>query len=365
MKAIILAGGFGTRLRPLSCTRPKLLFPVANKPLIDWTLENLSKGDVDEVILAVNYMADILEGYIGEEKYGMKISYSHEEKPLGTAGPLANAKQLLDKNDPFFVLNGDIISEVDYNKVYKEHEGSGGDLTIVLHEVEDPSRFGVAELDNNGKIHRFVEKPSPEEEVGKLVNAGIYVVEPSVIDIIEPGKKVSIEREVFPVVANRGKLYGSVYNGIWVDIGTPDDYLSATHSILALNAGSKNHLGGKTKVDPTATVVQPTAVGSNVRIGAHAHIGPHTAIGDNVTVGRGARIERSVIFKGAQIGNFSSIEGAIIGESATIGRWARIMQKVIVADHAIIRDNITLIEGVKVCHYKEVKESVLTPQTIM
>ncbi len=365
MKAIILAGGFGTRLRPLSCTRPKLMFPVANKPVIDWTLENLSRGKVDEVILAVNYMADILERHVGETRYGMKISYSHEATPLGTAGPLKNARHLLDKKEPFFVLNGDIISEVDYNAVYKEHVSNGGDLTIVLHEVDDPSRFGVAELDNDKRILRFVEKPSPEEEVGKLVNAGIYVVEPSIVDIIEPEKKVSIEREVFPVIANRGKLYGSFYDGIWVDIGTPDDYLSATHSILDLDDGDKDRLGENTEIDPTATIVQPTVVGSNVKIGAHAHIGSHTAIGDNVSVGRGTRIEGSVIFKEAQIGNFSSIEGAIVGESATIGRWARIMQNVIVADYAIIRDNITLVEGVKVCHYKEVKESVLTPSTIM
>lgn len=365
MKALILAGGFGTRLRPLSCTRPKLMFPIANRPVIDWTLENLSKGDVDEVVLAVNYMADILERHIGETKYGMKIAYSHEIKPLGTAGPLRNAKDLLDGKDPFFVLNGDIISEVDYDTIYSEHVKNGGDLTIALHKEEDPSRFGVAELDDNKRILRFIEKPSPEEEVSKLVNAGIYVVEPNVIDMIEPGKKVSIEREIFPTLVNRGKLYGSEYDGVWVDIGTPDDYLVANKDLLDLKAGGKNRTGEDTEIDQTATVIPPTVIGSNVKIGDDSHIGPYTAIGDDVTIGRGTRIEDSVVFKGAQIDNFSSIEGAIIGESAIIGRWARIMQKAIVADHAIISDNITLVEGVKVCHYKEVKESILVPSTIM
>ncbi len=364
MKAIILAGGFGTRLRPLSCTRPKLLFPVADRPVVDWTLENLSNGDVDEVILAVNYMADVLERYLGEKRFGMKITYSHEAKPLGTAGPLRNAKHLLGEKDPFFVLNGDIISEVDYNLVHKEHVENGGDLTIVLHKEEDPSRFGVVELDNENRILKFVEKPGADQELGKLVNAGIYVVEPRVIDMIDPGRNVSIEREIFPVLANRGRLYGSKYDGIWIDIGTPEDYLSANYSILGLKGG-EDPRGENAQIDPTATILQPTAVGSNVRIGAHAHIGPRTSIGDNAVIGEGARIEGSVIFNGAQIDNFSSIEGAIIGESAIIGRWARIMRNVIVADHAIIDDNVTLIEGVKVCHYKEVKESILTPSNIM
>jgi NDP-sugar pyrophosphorylase family protein len=334
MKALILAGGFGTRLRPLSCTRPKLMFPIANRPVIDWT-------------------------------YGMKIKYSHEIKPLGTAGPLKNAKDLLDGKEPFFVLNGDIISEVDYNVIYDEHVKNGGDLTIALHKEEDPSRFGVAELDRKNRILRFIEKPGPEEEVSKLVNAGIYVVEPNVIDMIESGKKVSIEREIFPTLVNRGKLYGSEYEGVWVDIGTPDDYLAANKDLLDLKAGGKNRTGEDTEIDETAKIIHPTIIGSNVKIGDDSYIGPYTAIGDDVTIGRGARIEDSVVFRGAQIDNFSSIEGAIIGESAIIGRWARIMKKAIVADHAIISDNITLVEGVKVCHYKEVKESILAPSTIM
>jgi len=364
MKAIILAGGFGTRLRPLSCTRPKLLFPVADRPVIDWTLENLSKGDVDEVILAVNYMADALERYIGEERFGMKITYSYETKPLGTAGPLRNAKHLLGDKDPFFVLNGDIISKVDYNLVHREHIENGGDLTIVLHMEEDPSRFGVVELDGENRILKFVEKPSPDQELGKLVNAGIYVVEPKVIEMIDPGKNVSIEREIFPVLANRGRLYGSKYDGVWIDIGTPEDYLAANYSILGLK-GLEDPRGENVQIDPTATILQPTAIGSNVRIGSDAHIGPRTSIGDNVSVGKGTRIEGSVIFNGAQIDDFSSIEGAIVGEGAIIGRWARIMRNVIVADHAIIDDNVTLIEGVKICHYKEVKESILTSSNIM
>jgi len=364
MKAIILAGGFGTRLRPLSCTRPKLMFPIGNRPVIDWTLRNLSEGGIDEVILAVNYMADVLQRYIGQERYGMKIFYSHEVKPLGTAGPLRNARSLLSEEEPFFVLNGDIISEVDYSSVYQDHVEKGGDLTIVLREVENPSRFGVVELDKESRILRFVEKPAQEEGIGTLVNAGIYVVEPSVIDMIEPGTKTSIEREIFPILAERGSLYGSEYEGIWVDIGTPDDYLFANREILDLKA-QEEEVGEDAEVDPTATIVHPTIIGSNVKIGAHARIGPYTAVGDEVDVGKGTRIEESVILKGAQIDDFSSIEGAIIGESTLIGRWTKIMRGVIVADHAIIGDNITLIEGVKVCHYKEVNDSILTPSTIM
>jgi len=278
---------------------------------------------------------------------------------------LRNAKHLLDNDEPFFVLNGDIISEVDCKAVYEEHLRNGRDLTIVLHREEDPSRFGVAELDKKNRILRFIEKPGPEEEVSKLVNAGIYVVEPGIVDMIEPGKKVSLEREIFPALVNRGRLYGSEYDGVWVDIGTPDDYLIANKDILSLKVEEDKLQGEGIEIDPTAKVIHPTTIGTNVTIGADSRIGPYTAIGDDVTVGRGTRIESSVIFKGAQIDNFSSIEGAIIGESAVIGRWARIMQKAIVADYATIDDNITLIEGVKVCHYKEVKESVLTPSSVM
>jgi mannose-1-phosphate guanylyltransferase len=362
LKAIILAGGFGTRLRPLSCTRPKQLFPVANRPLLDWTLEGLAKHGVGEVVLAVNYMAEALERHYGKEKYGISIRYSREERPLGTAGPLKKAENLL-RDGPFLVLNGDVIAEVEYSAMLENHRRTGALATILLHEVEDASRYGVVEIDEDDRILRFVEKPKPEEAPSNMINAGAYVVDPTVLERIPvQSRRVMVEKEVFPRLAEEGVLFGFKSTGLWIDIGKPADYLKANHALLE-RIGEK--VGDDAKIDGSVEIEPPVVIGSRVRIGRNSHVGPYTAVGDDVEIGEGTRIESSTIFAGALIDNFSSLRSAIIGEGAMIGKWVKIEEQTIVGDHAEIHDNLTVTKFTMVCPSKEVETSILEPRVVM
>jgi mannose-1-phosphate guanylyltransferase len=365
VKALILAGGFGTRLRPLTCTRPKLMFPVANRPLLDWIIEQLSKNGVTTVILAVNYMADVFSRYFGKSRYGMKILYSREAKPLGTGGPIKKAESLLNQDEgPFFVLNGDILSTIDYRALYKAHLDAKARATVALHDVEDPSRFGVVELNEKNQILRFVEKPKSEEAPSHLINAGVYVLDYSVLDVIPDGKEVSIEREVFPILAETKELFGYRFGSLWVDIGKPHDYILANKVMLDMIA-AQNHVERGSRVSKKAKIIPPVAIAKGTVVEADAVVGPYASLGEGAVIKRGSRVENSVLFPNAWVDCSASIKNAIVGEGAIIGSWVKIETDCIVGDHAIIDDNVTLTCNVKVCPSKNVSESVLQPSIVL
>ena len=234
MKALILAGGLGTRLRPLSCTRPKTLFPIVNKPLLQWIFERLAKNNVEEAILAVNRQTEF---YIKQQripKCGLSVKYSIDppKMPLGTAGPIKKAERLIGQSEPFLVLNGDIFADLNYKEILANHRERKALATIALYEVKDPSRYGVAEIAENCRITRFIEKPQKGTAPTNLINAGIYVLSPKVFQYIPQGKAVSMEREVFPKLAEKGELYGHVFKGLWIDIGKPEEYLQTNKILL-------------------------------------------------------------------------------------------------------------------------------------
>ena len=364
MKAIVLGGGFGTRLRPLSCTRPKLLFPVANRPLLDWTLERLAKSGIEEVVLAVNYMAEAFVRRYGNSTYGMKITYSKEARPLRTGGPIKKAEKLVGRGGPFLVLNGDILTNMDYAELLKKHKEKKATATIALCRVEDPSRYGIAELTKNNRIRKFVEKPDRRKAPGNLANAGIYVLEPELFDYIPGGRPVSIENEVFPKLAEEGKIYGHSFNGLWVDIGEPADYLKANWLLLD-TVVKKSQLEKDVIVGNETEIEAPSAVGEGATIGEASKIGSLTAVGDHSVVGKGVRIENSIVFARTRISDFASIKGAIIGEGTVIGKRVEIEDGCLVGDHAVIEDNVRLTRGVSVCPFRTVTESVLTPKCLM
>ena len=362
MKAVILAGGFGTRLRPLSCTRPKLLFPIGNKPLLDWTLKNLAESNVKEVILAVNYMAEAFIHRYGNTAYKMKLHYSRETVPLGTGGPIKKAEDTIGHDEPFLVLNGDIFTTINYAEVVKSHKENDAVASIMLYEVEDPSRYGTVELAKSNRVVRFVEKPPKSKAPSNLVNAGIYVLEPEIFDYIPEGKRVSIEREVFPKLAVKKKLYAYDFEGLWIDIGKHEDFLHANRLLLDSEV---KRLSKRKPKETSGEIENPVVIGKNVKIEEKSKIGPYAAIGDDVSLGKGVRIENSIIFPNAIISDFSSIRGAIIGEGAILGKWVKIEDNCIVGDYAMISDNVTLTQGVTVCPSKEVTESVLAPTNLM
>lgn len=364
MKAVIIAGGFGTRLRPLSCTRPKHLFPIGGKPLLDWTLERLAKNGTDEVVFAVNYLFQAFVKRYGESAYGMKLHYSREARPLGTGGCVKNAEKIIGHNEPFLLLNGDILSNVDYAKLYAEHKKNGATATMTLHKVDDPTRYGVVELAQKNCIKRFVEKPERGRAPSNLINAGVYALSPEIFDYISDKKPISIEREVFPLLVQDNKLFGYESEGLWIDIGEPADYLKGNRLLLDAEL-KKGNIAGSVELESDIEISNPVVIGEHASIGEKSKIGPHVAIGENADIGRGVCIENSIIFPGTVISDFSSLKGAIIGEDAIIGKWVRIEDNCIVGDHAMINDNVMLTRGVTVCPQKEVTESVLSPKCLM
>jgi NDP-sugar pyrophosphorylase family protein len=357
LKALILAGGKGTRLRPLSCTRPKLLFPILNKPLLDWTLESLAETGVEGVTLAIKYMAEAFTQRYGKTKYGMKISYSKEKQPMHTGGAIKYAEPLIGHEEPFLVLNGDIFSRINYKQLLKRHEQTNALATVALYRVEDPSRYGTVKLTKKNQITQFVEKAPRGKALSNLINAGIYVLNPKIFRYIPEGRPVSIEREVFPKLAEEGSLFGYEFKEVWMDIGKPRDYLKANQTLLD-SEENKRALGKDVKFGEKATLNDPVMVDSGVEIGSKSKIGPYAIIGRDVVLGMGVRLENSVVFADAVISDNASVKGALIGEGANIGKGAKISEGCVIGDYVTIKDNITVSNGVTICPSKDVTENV-------
>lgn len=299
MKAVILAGGLGTRLRPLTYSIPKSLVPIAGKPLIRRVIDTLPSS-FDTVILAVSYMKDALEDYFQVEPCGRKVILVNESSPMGTGGALTNVAQHIDGT--FVVMNGDCVSSLDIKAMVRGHRETGGIGTLALWEVDDPSAFGVVEIAQNMRIIDFQEKPSRAEARSNLINAGVYVFEPEILDYIGKGQ-VSIEREVFPRVLEYG-LFGHRFEGFWVDCGTLKNTLVAQREML-----DRESPPALSNVD--CQQIPPNLIQSKEMKGCH--IGPNVCIEPDVRIGEGARVDNALIMKGASIGANCRITGSIIG----------------------------------------------------
>jgi len=361
LKTLILAGGFGTRLRPLSCTRPKSLFPILNKPLLEWTFERLAKNRINEAILAVNYQTEAAIKQHRIPKHGVHTTYSRDplRKPLGTGGPIKKAEKHIGHDKPFLVLNGDIFADVNYTELLKMHEEKNAVATIAVHKVEDPSRYGVAELAKDNHIKNFIEKPPKESAPSNLINAGAYILSPHIFDYLPKNRAVSMEREIFPKLVEEKALYGHVYEGLWIDIGKPEDYLQINKTLL------DSFVTKQTFRDRSKTGIKnPVAFDKGVSIGEKSVIGPYAVLGGGVIVGDNVHIQDSIILSGTVVSDNSTVNGAIIGDGVIIGRGAKIKKGCILGDHVKIGDNVTLAEGVSICPAKEISESVLTLRNI-
>ena len=350
MKALILAGGFATRLRPLSCARPKTLFPIVNKPLLQWIFEGLAEDGVTEAILAVNALTQFHIRQQKPPKCGLKVRFSIDppKKPLGTGGPIKKAEKLIGHDEPFIVLNGDIFADIDYKKLIETHKRNNAIATMALCSVKDPCSFGVVELQGD-VIKRFVEKPPKGQEPSNLINAGAYVLSPEIFNYIPESRAVSIEREVFPKLVEAKKLAGCCINGLWMDIGKPQEYLQANKTVLDAIGSTIE----KPKPDGFK-VSHPVALDPSISIGEKSIIGPYAIIGKNVKVGKNVTISNSVIFPDVEIHDGATIEGAIVGEGVFIGKNVRLEKGSIIGDQSKIRDNVNLQEGQAVCPAKEI-----------
>jgi len=357
MKAIVLAGGYATRLRPISYALPKLLFPVLGKPMISWTLDLLDNIGVDEVVLGVNYLADSLRAEVGSKYKGMEIRYSLEDVPLGTAGPLKLASTKIRLDETFIAMNGDVIADVDLAKMLNHHKQTNASVTDALHEVKDPSRFGVVQLDDMGRVIRFVEKPKTREAPSRLVNAGIYVIEPEVLQMIPDTRKVSLEREIFTLLARDGKLIGFPFSGYWFDIGDLSEYQKANFALLQERAQGPLR-EEDASVAANATIRAPVFLGEATKVESKATVGPCVIAAKNALIESGARVSNSILFDGVTIGEESIVSGAILASNVKIGRKVRIERGSIVSPYVQINDGVKVGRNAKIHPYKEIDSNI-------
>lgn len=323
MQAVLIAGGLGTRLRPLTLTRPKALLPLLNRPMILHLLDRMP-AFVDEVLVAANYRTEQLRAFFATEDVGRKVTVVREKRPLGTGGCLRNLAGRL--SGTFLAFNGDVISSLPVADLVDAHRRAGGVGTIALWEVEDPSAYGVVSMDGD-RITRFVEKPPKEEAPSKLANAGAYVLEPEALAAIPEGV-ASLERDAFPALVKKG-LHGFRFTGYWADAGTLEHFLRATEILLRAQGSEVNRLA---KVLPSARITKPVAVAADAVV--DGDLGPAAVVGARSVLGN-ARVVHSVLLDRVAVGDGASVSGSILGEGAIVGPRATVKDSV-VADGAVV-----------------------------
>jgi mannose-1-phosphate guanylyltransferase len=342
LQALILAGGEGTRLRPLTQTIPKPVIPLAGQPFISYMLEWLRGHGVDDAVLACGFMADGVRAVLGDGgALGVRLRYIEEPAPLGTGGALKFAEELLD--DRFLMLNGDVLTDIDVTALLEQHARTHATATLALYPVDDPSAYGLVRLNDDRSVSEFLEKPSPEQIDTNLINAGAYVLERRVLDSMPPaGTNVSIERDVFPTLVGHG-LYGYAASGYWLDIGTPDRYLQATFDILdgsvRTEVGSAIAAAGGV-LSPGAAVdgevIAPALIGRDATVAAGATVGPYAVIGAGTSVADGATVTRAVVLSDARIGERTTVTGSIVGTDVQIGSGSTVSDEAVIGAGAKI-----------------------------
>ena len=337
MQALILAGGEGTRLRPLTLTVPKPVVPLANRPFVSYMLDWLRGHGFDDVVMSCGFLAEGVRQVLGDGRIdGITVRYVDEPEPLGTAGAVKLAEPML--GERFAVLNGDVLTDLDLSALREFHEQRRATATLGLFPVEDPSTYGVVVTDETGQVEAFVEKPAPGTAPSNHINAGMYVLEHEVLDRIDPGRAVSFEREVFPSLVDAG-LHAMPLDGYWMDIGTPSRYLAATRDILRGDV--------RTPVSPSATggATPPVLVGEGCEIAADARLGPDATLGDGARVGAGAEVRSSALHDRVVAEDGCVVLDSIVGAGARIGAGARLEAETIVGEGALVRAGTVLRGG--------------------
>ena len=335
MQALVLAGGEGTRLRPLTYTTPKPVMPLAGRPFLTFMLDWAQAHGVDEVILSCGFLSNAVKLVLGDIYDGMRLRYVIEQEPLGTAGPvrLAHDEGLLEER--LFVLNGDVLTDIDLTAELEQHERLGARATLALHPVDDTSSYGVVPTAEDGTVAAFIEKGEGEPPTNRI-NAGAYVIEREVVERIPAGRAVSFEREVFPALVGEG-LYGYAAAGYWIDIGTPERYLEATWDLLAGRVGST-----LSPRDETGSLVSENCLLSG------AHVGPQSVLGRHCSVGTDARVERSVLHERVHVGADAAVVESVLAERVRVGERARVGPGAMVGAGAVIPPDTVLPAGARV-----------------
>lgn len=351
MQAIVLVGGEGTRLRPLTYGTPKPMVPIMNVPFLARTLERLYAAEIRDVILAAGYMPQAIVDYFGDgSQLDMRVTYVIEEKPLGTAGAIKNVEPHI--TGPFFVLNGDILTSLDLRAMREYHKQKGGIGTIHLIRVEDPSPFGCVVHDSDGRVNTFVEKPPKGQEPTNEINAGTYLLEREILDFIPSGRNVSIERSTFPELIAAGKaIYAYTTDDYWLDVGRPEQYLAAHRDVLsgamrlAVEPGINGE--GSSVLRGHPGVIPPVYAAADVVVDASAKVGPNVVLGKGCSIGADAIVRESVLWECVSVGTGAVIEEAIVATGATIGPKAHVAKGSVIGHDVSVDPGAVLEPGAR------------------
>ncbi len=369
-----MAGGEGTRLRPLTSNQPKPMMPLANRPMMEHIVRLLKDHGFDDIVVTVAFLANSIRTFFGDgSEFGVRMAYAAEESPLGTAGSVRNAMDELD--DTFLVISGDVLTDIDLSAIVSYHKQRGALATIGLKSMENPLEFGIVITREDGSIERFLEKPTWGEVFSDTINTGIYVLEPEIFDSIPAGVAVDFSGEVFPSLLEQGRpLFGYVADGYWEDVGTLEAYHKAHQDVLdgkvevdipGFRLGDGVWLGEGTEIDPGARIEGPAILGDYCSVAAGAHLRAYTVLGSNVRVGADAYLERTVVYDNVYLGSATRLRGCIIGRSADLRRGARCEEGVVLGDECFVGEHAVINPGVKVYPYKTVEPGAIINSSIV
>ena len=346
MKAILLAGGKGTRLRPLTIHTPKPIVPIFDRPFLQFQLDLIKKvPEIDEVILSLNYQPRRIEEIFGDGgDTGLSLRYMVEPAPLGTGGAIKYAAEQV--HDSIVVFNGDVLTEVDLGAVIRLHRERKAKATIVLTPVDNPTAYGLVETDDRGNVSRFIEKPDPKQITCDTINAGIYVLEPDTFDRIPQGEPYSIERSYFPSLIERGETFVAyVYKGYWIDIGTPEKYMQVHRDIMdrryhaaPFSDGSTACISPSARVEEGAIVEGPCFIDEGVVVKAGARVGPYSVIGRHCHIEEHAAVDRSILWADSRVSQEAIVRNSVLGRSCHIGRSAIVDHGAVLGDKSVVTD---------------------------
>ncbi len=369
-----MAGGEGTRLRPLTSNQQKAMAPMANRPMMEHIVRLLKKHGFDDIVVTVAFMANSVRTYFGDgSEFGVRMVYATEETPLGTAGSVGNARAELD--EPFLVISGDVVTDIDLSAVVATHREKGSMATLALKAMEDPLEFGIVITRDDGSIERFLEKPSWGQVFSDTINAGIYVLEPQIFDFVPENRSVDFSAEVFPALLEAGHpMFGHIADGYWEDVGTLDAYSRAHFDVLdgkveldvpGFRLAEGVWLGEGAEVDPAARIDGSVLVGDNCRVEAGAHLAEYTVLGSNVRVGANCSIQRSVVHDNVYLASGVRLRGTIVGRSSDLRRGARCEEGVVLGDECFVGEEAVINPSVKVYPFKTVEPGAVVNSSIV
>ncbi len=375
MRAVVMAGGEGTRLRPMTANQPKPLLPVVNKPIMEHVLRLLRRHGITETVVTLQFLAALVRNYFGDgDELGMQLSYATEETPLGTAGSVKNAEEVL-RDAPFLVISGDALTDIDLTDLVRFHREKGALVTVALKAVPDPLEFGIVITGEDGRIERFLEKPTWGQVFSDTVNTGIYVMEPEVLEHVAAGEQVDWSHDVFPALLAAGRpLYGYVAEGYWEDVGTHASYLRAQADVLnrqvevdidGFEVAPGVWVAEGAEVDPGAIIKGPVFIGDYAKVEAGAELREFTVLGSNVVVKGGAFLHRAVVQDNVFVANQVTLRGCVIGKNTDVMRGAHVEEGAVVGDECLIEEEAVIAHGVKVYPFKTIEAGAVVNTSVI